>query len=369
MKKVLIITRPIVPPWDEASKNFVNDLARRINSVELSVLTNKTWTTDNYPNTKLLRIYGSNQLDKRQKLNLFKLTKKIKNYNLVHFFFTPNRTNSFISKKLLSNKNTKTIQTIASLDFSSYEKKSLKNLLFADIIITYSDFTKNKLNNFGFNNTKRIYPGINLKSYRPSGKSKDFQKKFGLRENDFVITYPGEYHRLGTTDLLVDILPELVKSIPNLKFIFACRVKDRNDQIKKSQVIDNLESLGLENKVIHTGTITNMPELYNSSDLILFPVKSMAGKFDLPLVIVEAMACEKPLIVSDLEILSEFVSPNRCMSVRAGNKNDLIEAITKLSRDEKLRTEISQNAKIYAEQNFSIDLAAKEYEKLYESIK
>ena len=91
-----------------------------------------------------------------------------------------------------------------------------------------------------------------------------------------------------------------------IKFLFACRIKNDADAKKKELVKRKLKEAGALNSVRFSDTFSDMPKLYNLADIITFPVSNMAGKFDVPLVIIEAYACGKPVILSDLPAFKEF---------------------------------------------------------------
>jgi glycosyltransferase involved in cell wall biosynthesis len=367
MKKILLVTRPITPPWDEASKNFAYYLAKSLNSFDFTVLTpNQIDALDLSINQ--LPIYSSAHLDWMQRLRLLKLTLHVKNFDIIHFMLTPNKLNSWAFKTFLTSKNSKTIQTIATLREDLFSDEEFKKIIFADMVITYSDYAKNKLEGIGFKNVVRIYPGIDTELYGPELKSIRTMKLFGVEQTDFVITYPGEYTRLGATDSLVEMLPILFEKIPHAKFVFACRVKNEKDAIKKEAIVEIFKAKGISDKIIFTDTFADMPKLYNMSDVVVFPVFNMEGKFDVPLAVIEAFSCEKPVIVSNLPILKEFTSVENSVIINPENQNELLDAIIELSKNEEKRHSIGKTARTYAQANFDIKDVAEQYEKAYNKL-
>jgi glycosyltransferase involved in cell wall biosynthesis len=367
MKKILLITRPIAPPWDEASKNFAYYLAKTAVGFEFHVLTPGQIDALE-ENIHQQPIYSSVHLDWIQRLRLFKLSPKIKDFDIAHFMLTPNKLNTWAFKTFLTDKTTKTIQTIATLREDLFSDQDFKKIIFADLIITYSDYAKNKLEKIDFSNVIRIYPGIDTQLYSPSPKHMQTMQFFDINENDFVISYPGEYTRLGATDNLVEMLPTLFEKIPNAKFIFACRVKNEKDAVKKDSVVKILKAKGILDKVIFTDTFSDMPKLYNLSDVVVFPVANMEGKFDVPLAVIEAFACAKPVIVSNLPILKEFTSAENSIVIDPTNSAALIDAITQLASDKEKCSAIGIAARKYATENFDIKDVAQQYEKAYNKL-
>lgn len=367
MKKILLITRPIAPPWDEASKNFAYYLAKSVSAFDFSVLTPGQVPT--LPqHIKQIPIYTKNHLDWSERLRLFKLAPLVKNFDIAHFMLTPNKLNAFAFKTFLTNKKTKTIQTIATLREDLFRDEDFKKIIFAELVITYSDYAKKKLEQIGFKNVTRIYPGIDVGLFKPEEKDLQTMSLFGIKQDDFVVSYPGEYTRLGATDDIVSSLPELFAKIPNAKFVFANRVKNEKDARKKEEVVETLKANGILDKVVFTDTFSDMPKVYNFSDVVIFPVRDMNGKFDVPLAVIEAFACSKPVIISNLPILKEFSSSENAVIIDPTDSSELNKAIINLFENKENREKIGKVARNYATENFDIKNVAKQYEEAYKNL-
>jgi len=369
-KKILLVTRPIAPPWDEASKNFAFYLAKNIIEFSPYLLTNGI--ISEIPSTQQKPIYTANNFSYFQKLRLIKHLRKIKNdFDILHYIFTPTNQNSFLLKNFVNsgkNKRAKIIQTIATLREDLYSDKDLKDIMFGDLIITYSDHAKNKLNALGFNNIKRVYPGIDLEYYSPQPKDMRALKKLGFDEQDFVVTFPGEYIRLDATDDIVNMIIKYASELreKNIKIFFACRTKNDKAAIqKKSEVIEKLKSADALDRAVFVDIFSDMTKLYNLSDVIIFPVQNMKGKFDVPLAAIEPMACEKPVIVSDLPILKEFANEKNSITIERGNPKQLADAIFDLYAHPEKRTVLGKAGRQFCEENFDIKKVADIYAQIY----
>ena len=369
MKKVLLVTRPVAPPWNEASKNFAYYLARSAKNFSFSLLT-PGYVQELPESVNQIELYTKNDLHLNwaQRLRLLKLAPVVKNFDIIHFMLTPSKLNALGFKLFLSGGKAKTVQTIATLREDLLVEKDFKKILFADLLITYSDYAKNKLESFGFNNVTRIYPGIDLEKFQLSIKDEEMLQELGLSPDDFVIIYPGEYVRLGATDDIVSSLPQIFEKIPNAKFVFANRIKDPKDVIKRDEVIEKLKAAGILDRVILSDTFTDMPKIYNIADVVVFPVRNMKGKFDVPLAVIEAMACEKPVVISDLPILREFSNDTNSVIIETGNTQQFVSKLTELSKNIYLRDQIGKAARKYVEENFDINDVANKYEQIYNKL-
>jgi len=372
-KKILLVTRPIAPPWDEGSKNFAYYLAKNLAGFEINLMT-KRILPELSANIHQHPIYTTSEIrdfNFSQKLRVLLFQFKTKGqFDINHYFFTPTKLNSFLIKYFLKSKKTKTVQTVASLRDDLWSSDDIKKLMFADLIITYSDYAKNKLDSLGFQNIKRVYPGIDLEKYQPQEKNIELMRKKNISKDDFVINFSGEYVRLGAIDLVVDSFIEISKIIPTAKLSLAVRIKNEKDAQKKEKVMEKIRKNNLLEKVsfFDDGKYYNMSEVYNLCDISLFPVQNMHGKFDIPLAVIEAMACEKPVIFSDLEILKELGKNDNSVIIEKDNQTQLTDAIFDLYQDRDKRQRLGKNARKYAQENFDIQKIAGIYEEIYKTL-
>lgn len=369
-KKVLLATRPLVPPWDEASKNFAYFLGKEVQNHPLTLLTTKEKLLDLPTSAHEEAIFENGHLDFNAKLKLFSYLRKVrKSFDITHYLFTPTKQNTRLIKWFAKPQG-KTVQTVATLREDLYSANELRSLLFADKIIVYTDLTKQKLEHLGFNNVTRIYPGIDLERYSPTAKNPSLLTQLGLKPEHFVVLYPGEYTRLGATDMLAQTFLRYFQENPDteLRFVFACRVKNEADAVKKQQVQKLFAEAGLLDYVAFSDTISDMSGLYSTADVVIFPVENLKGKFDVPLVIIEAYACGKPVILSDLPQFSEFTNKDICVTIPKDSGEKLIESLAYLKQNEAERIRLGENARRFVKDHFDLKNTAKQYEEIYSSL-
>jgi glycosyltransferase involved in cell wall biosynthesis len=117
---------------------------------------------------------------------------------------------------------------------------------------------------------------------------------------------------------------------------------------------EKLEALvkknGLEQKVLFVGVQKNIPQFLTSIDCFVLPSRYEG----LPLVLIEAMAAGKPVIVSDFDSAKEVVVSNvNGIIVPRENPEALAQAMRHVMEDEGLRKKMATGARKTAEK-FSI---------------
>ncbi len=369
-RSVLLVTRPLCLPWDEASKNFAYFLAKALRGPAVSILTHGK--IDGLPDSVSQKpIYDSGRFDLKAKLKLFMSLFRFRgSYDVTHYLFTPTKLNSRIIRTFLRPWRGKTIQTVATLRKDLYSESDLKKMLFADRIITYADVSKRILENMGFSGVERIYPGIDLDRFRPTTKDPELLKRFRLSADNFVITYVGEYARLGATDMLTDAIIRFHKNHPDscVRFLWALRIKNDADRSKKAEVVAKFESAGFDDRFYCTDTFSDMPGIYNLSDVIAFPVGDMNGKFDVPLAVIEPYACAKPVILSDIPLFKEFSDDSISVTIPRGNGDAFIAAVERFENDRTLAKTMGLAARAYVEKEFDLKDTAKRYTDIYDGL-
>lgn len=375
MKKILFVSRPIAPPWDEASKNFAFNLAKTVaknnSDLELHLMTKGTLEELPY-NVIQHPIYTSSKKDFRFSQQLRSLIFQIKNRNrfdVIHYFFTPTKLTSFLIKNLLRGKS-KTIQTVATLREDLFSEKEIQATMFGDMIATYSEYATAKLKELGFNEAQRIYPGIDLSDYKLKEKDSELMQKCGFSVEDFIINFTGEYVRLGAIDDVIDSFIALSKKKSNVKLSLAVRIKNEQDAKKKKEVVAKLKKEEVLKKVaFHDNGDYRMSDIYNLCDISIFPVHDMKGKFDIPLAVVETMACEKPVIISDIPILKEFVKDQENgIIIPVGDINSLTKNILSFVENKDKMNAIGRAAGTFVRDRFDIKKSAEEYTAIYLSL-
>lgn len=369
-KTVLLATRPLVPPWDEASKNFAYFLGKEITGHSLTLLTTSQILTDLPTSVEQEPIFESGHFNIHAKKTLFSYLRNARQqFDITHYLFTPTKQNTRLITWFAKPQG-KTLQTVATLRDDLYSPRELKSILFADHIIVYTDRSKEKLAALGFTNVTRIYPGIDLERYSPKPKNQSLLTDLGLKPEDFIVIYPGEYVRLGATDMLTETFLKYFTEHPetNLRFVFACRIKNEADEKKKWEVHRAFAEAKLLDYVAFSDTITDMARLYNTADVVIFPVGNLNGKFDVPLIIIEAYACGKPVILSDLPQFSEFANSDICVTIPKDSGEKLIESLAYLKQNEGERTRLGDNARRFVKDHFDLKNTAKQYEEIYSSL-
>lgn len=127
-----------------------------------------------------------------------------------------------------------------------------------------------------------------------------------------------------------------------------------------------VRAMGLEDRVVFTGAIQNVEEILAQLDLFLLPSETES----FGLAALEAMACGVPCITTDAGGLPEVISHGvEGFQYPVGAVEQMVEAAVKLLSDEGMRTRMGAAARARAVDEFDVEVAIAEYEKLYYALK
>lgn len=204
----------------------------------------------------------------------------------------------------------------------------------ADRLCTLSETVKkNLIKKNGIIGEKiSVIPGfVDLQTFNKKNKNDSIRKKFSLK-NCFSILFVGRISRLKGIPFLLHAVA-LAKA--PIKLLLAGREVPNEDYKKLAK------ELRIKEKVFFLGYVSDneLPWLFNACNAFCLP--SLSEGFGM--VLAEAMACGKPLIVSDAVPLPE-VSGNAGIVVPKENAKKLAEAFDKLHNDKRLFNKLSENA-------------------------
>jgi glycosyltransferase involved in cell wall biosynthesis len=160
------------------------------------------------------------------------------------------------------------------------------------------------------------------------------------RNETFTVGYLGSFQDYEGLDDLVEAVRLLQEEGTPLRVLMV------GDGFRFNPLRSKIAQEGLEDIFTLTGRVphTQVLEYYQQMDVLVYPRWSTGATESItPLKPFEALALEKPVIVSDVAPLQEIVGDNeRGLVFKSGNIEDLAHAIQRLSHDPELRMALGQ---------------------------
>jgi glycosyltransferase involved in cell wall biosynthesis len=368
--RVLFVSKPIVAPWHDGSKNLVRDVASHLTRARPTVLTTPGAEPVG-PRVTLDPVYrSSGGFAPGLTANARVLGRLITRdpHDLWHFVFAPNPASSSAARVARGARRAlgwkgKLVQTVAS---APRHFQGMDRLLFGDIVVTLSQWTRAKLIGAGADATKlRVIPPCAIAPVAPSPEGvQRARERYGLGAAK-VVLYPGDYEVSRGASTFAESLPALARAAPDALFVFACRAKTSRAGEARAEIAARIEAAKLTDRVRDVGEIDDLPALMAASSVIAFPVDDLYGKVDLPLVLLEAMALGVPLVLARGGPL-ETISTARF--VDSGDASALASELAELlTNDGEARAHAARGRDYYFT-HFTPPVVAAQYDDLYEEL-
>ena len=211
-------------------------------------------------------------------------------------------------------------------------------------IIAISETTKKQLISIGFNKDKItvVYCGIN-------GLGSVIKTPMNKFSNPTIL-YLGRIKKYKRVDLLVKILPEIIKKVPHARLIIA------GWGTEASNVVDLAMKSSLRRKIIVMGPVSDEEKKLLLSKSWIFVNPSISEGWSIA--VIEANLYGTPAIAFDVPGLTESIQHGKT-GLLAQTVGDLTQKICETLTDSNLRERLSKNASEWTN-SFSWDRSAKE---------
>ena len=226
-------------------------------------------------------------------------------------------------------------------------------------VVCISDVVKNHVvNNLGVkqSNSHLLYNGIPELGLHTS--KENAREELLIGSGKFVVLFVGRLEKQKAVHVLINAIPELVRSIPEL-LVEIVGVGSLQTQLEQQVV-----HLGLQKYVVFKGNTLHPQIYFAAADIFVLP-SIFEG---LGIVILEAFRASLPVIASNIEGPGEIIENGKNgFLFQSGDSKGLSEKIVKLYSSKALRIELGTEARKRFEGNFSIDKYAASLQKMYSS--
>ncbi|MCA9666087.1 MAG: glycosyltransferase family 4 protein [Myxococcales bacterium] len=370
---VLLVSKPVTPPWNDSSKNLVKDLALAGEGFEYHVLTPRDTPFDaSRAASRVVShgVYGgAGEHTPGLLANLRVLLHLLRSARapLWHFFFAPNPRTSSAARALITVRRRRAVQTICSRprSFDGVERQ-----LFGERVITVSRATREALLAAGVAPSRVLHipPGIALPAARDAATRARTRARYGVPEGHDLLLYPGDYQFSRAADTALRALIALGPRPVTL--VMACRIKQAASRAEEARLQAAAGAGGVAERVRFVNEVPDILDLVAASDLCLLPAESLYAKMDLPLVLIEAMALGVPIVVAEgtpsVELLDDDARVG--LAVPPRDAGALAKAIGELLDAPQRRRLMGDAARRSAQRRYSIGEMARRHEALYREL-
>ena len=186
------------------------------------------------------------------------------------------------------------------------------------------------------------------------------REALGLLDDDLAVFFVGRLSEEKNPDVFLQVAEKMLANgkNANIKFLVIGDgpMREEVESMIKKSANANIHYLGYQSEVAR---------YFSAADIFVLP-SSIEG---FPLSILEAMAMRVAVVASDVGAVAEVVeSGKEGFVVKAGDANEIADAITKLSADSKKLDAMKNSARQKVEERYSNRILGANYKKLYKDL-
>lgn len=250
------------------------------------------------------------------------------------------------------------------VDFESnffFRRLIMFSLNSAKKIIAVSDDLSKKIALMGVNkNSLILRNAVDINRFKPS-KNMDMRHFNKINDDDVLILFIGHLETFKGIFELLDAFREINSKHENVKLMI---IGEGHDEQK---VRDTVSNFNLNDYIIFTGKISpeTIQNYYQMADIFTLPSYTEG----LPLVVIEAMACGLPVVVSTAGGIPELVKEGvNGFLVKPKDKVVLRKKLEILVDNRELRDNMGLNALETVDDEFNIDKKVEMLKKIYQEL-
>lgn len=190
---------------------------------------------------------------------------------------------------------------------------------------------------------------------REAGDAGRVRRELEIPEGERIVLAIGELNRNKRMELVIRAFREAEKKAANLRLVIA-GTGPREERLKCL-----VRKMRLEDRVVFAGFLIELFPLIRTSELVV----SGSRREGLPVCIQEAMACGKPVVVTDIRGHRDLVEDGvQGFLVQGTRVQDMARAMERVLRDRKLAGAMGDRGRRRVEE-LDVNTVREKYRKLY----
>lgn len=234
---------------------------------------------------------------------------------------------------------------------------------YSDEIICVSGAVKRHFENI----TKRydakiIYNGVDNTKFNNNTSSQYLKKEFNITNNELIIGMIGRINAWKGQNSFLDAMENVFKKVPNCKALIVGGVFE-GQEWRKEQLENKIKTSEFCNNIILSDFRQDSANIHNLIDIFVLP---STNPDPLPTVVLESMACGKPIVAYKHGGVCEMVKEGyNGYLAKICDSNDLANKIIELAINKEKRILMGKNSMKRQKELFSLDAYIKNFEEVY----
>ena len=205
-----------------------------------------------------------------------------------------------------------------------------------------------------------IVNGVDVSRFRPFSEESRRKSRslLGLRDDEKILGTVCRLDPIKNLEFLIQCMPVILRQLPHCKLLIV------GEGPIKDELIECVKKLGLASKVIFTGRLNNVEDVYPAFDLYACTSLSEGTS----MTILEAMASGLPIVASDVGGNRRLVDESNGIVFPLHDQRAFTEGAIRLLTEPGLSEKMGWKSRDKVERFFGLDKTVREYEALYQSV-
>lgn len=221
---------------------------------------------------------------------------------------------------------------------------------------------------YGMANAQWVCPAVNIERFKPQRDPQVLRKEFGIDPDKVAVLFVGNAKKQKNAIGVMRAIHELRKENKNIQLVITTELKHSSSDEEMSALAAEMKRLDLTSCTIQKGIIENMPELMQACDILAAPFLDTYGPSDYFIAVLEAMACAKPVVVSNVGGMPEVVAPDVGRLVDPLDPLSIANGLKEYIENKELRLQNGENGLKLLENLFSPETTMKAYQNIYREL-
>ncbi len=295
MRDVLLVSKPIAPPWTDSNKNLVRDLAGALRRYRPRVMVPVGVSLPGVVSETVYTAAGAYAPSRVANARVFARLLAGPSVDVWHFFFAPNPLTLRAGAVARVVRRVPTVHTIAS---APDDLERVAPMMFADAVVALSEHSARRLAAVGVR--ARVIPPALAPVHVAAAEVAAARRRHDL-PGPYVL-YPGD---LEHSDGARTFIEASARDDGALTWVIAARPKTA----RAHEALAGLTTLATERRanVRFLGEIGDIHAVLAGAELTTLVVDTLHAKMDLPLVLLESLGLRIPVVVSSTTAAAEIL--------------------------------------------------------------
>jgi glycosyltransferase involved in cell wall biosynthesis len=197
--------------------------------------------------------------------------------------------------------------------------------------------------------------GVDIERFHQRCPNPALRQEFGLDANTQAVGIVAALRPEKNHEMFLYVAALIRQRLPNVRFLIV------GDGLRRAELETLAKGLGVADIVRFLGTRSDIPEVLSVLDVVLLTSHSEAN----PICVLEAMACEKPVVATRVGSVSETVLDHQTgYLVALGDSQQMAERVVRLLTSPERAAAMGRAAREHVIGHWSVDGMVRGYENL-----